>query len=141
MSNMFVGEDDLIEIKVYCRKKGHKYEAYTEKDFKVAKIKEDDKSKFECLTVKMIELSWNLYNTLQEDAVTENSSGERQFNFKAYKENRLKKLIKEWDAKGKDGRVVPVNDLSISHLAPPIAESILRAYDEISFLGEEDEKN
>jgi hypothetical protein len=143
MGNIFVEDDDIIEIKVYCRKKGHKYEAYTEKELKDPKnkIKEEDKSKFDCLLIKMKTLTWGLYNQLQEDAMTENAAGERLFNFKAYKENRLKKLIKEWDAKGKDGRVVPVNDLSISHLAPPIAESILRAYDEISFLGEDDEKN
>jgi len=139
--SIFVQDDDLIDVKVYCRKRGHKYEAYTEKEFKEAKIKDENREKYECLLVKMKELTWGLYNQLQEEAVSESANGERQFNFKIYKENRLKKLIKEWDAKGKDGKVVPVNELSISHLAPPIAESILKSYDEISFLGEDDEKN
>ena len=139
--SMFIQDEDLIEVKIYCRKRGHKYDAYGEKDFKELKIKDEDKAKFECITVKMKVLSWGLYNKLQDEAMVENSDKERVFNFRIYKENRLKNLIKEWDAKNKEGKPVPVNELSISHLAPPVAESILRVYDEQSFLGEEEEKN
>lgn len=139
--SMFIQDDDLIEVKVYCRKKGHKFEVYSEKDFQSAKIKEEDKGKYECLTVKMKSLTWGLYNQLQEEAYMDNPSGEKQFSFRLYKENKLKKLIKEWDAKNKEGKPVVVNDGSISHLAPSVAEVLLKSYDDASILGEEEEKN
>ena len=136
---MFIDDSDIIEIKVHYIKSGHRYEAKTEKEFQ-ALDSEDEKKLYAVLNVKMALLSWGLYNQLQEDAMTQNISGETQFNFKVYKENRLKKLVKGWDAKGKDDKDVPVSDKAISHLAPSIAETILRAYDEESFVGDEEEK-
>ena len=53
--------------------------------------------------------------------------------------NKLKKLIKEWDAKGKDGKNIAVSGPAISHLSPAVAEAILKAYDEVSVLSDEEE--
>jgi hypothetical protein len=50
-------------------------------------------------------------------------------------------LIAKWDAKDKEGKDVPINEKALYRLAPSIGECILRAYDEISFLSEEEEKN
>jgi hypothetical protein len=91
------------------------------------------------LTVKMKELTWGLYNQLQDNAMIADANGESRFNFRSYKESKLKSLIKEWDAKDKDGKPVMVNEITISHLAPSIAETIIRSYDEISFLTEDEE--
>jgi hypothetical protein len=134
---MFIKDEDVIEIKVYYRKSRNRYLAYTEKDYK--DVPEEEKAKYSPLVLKMKELTWGLYNQLQDDAMVTDAGGERQFNVKAYKENRLKNLIKEWDAKDRDAKPVPINEKSISHLAPAIAETILRAYDDASLLSEDEE--
>lgn len=134
---MFIREDDVIEIKVYCRKNKTRYTAISEKEYK--DLAEEEKKKYELLIVTMKELTWGLFNKLQDEAMVTNADGEQRFNYRIYKENRLKSLIKEWSAKDKDGKLIPVNENMISHLAPPIAETILRLYDEISFISEEEE--
>ena len=134
---MFIRDEDVIEIKIYYRKSKNRYMAYTEKEYK--DVKDDEKAKCSVLVLKMKEMTWGLYNQVQDDAMVDSGSGERQFNFRAYKETRLKTLVKEWDAKDKVGKPVPINEISISHLAPSIAESILKAYDEIAFLTEDEE--
>ena len=135
----FVKDEDVIDVKVFCRKIGHRYVSRTEKEFGKLEEKEEDKKKYECLSAKMRELTWELYNDLQESALVSDGDGERQFNFKLYKENRIMQLLKEWDAKNDDGKPIPINKVSIAHLAPSVAEAILRAYDEISFISEEEE--
>ena len=134
---MFIQDNDLIEIKVYVRNNGHRYTCYTENDYK--KLAEKDKNKCNPFVLKMKELTWGLYNQLQDESMLETNSGESKFNYRHYKEAKLRALIKERDAKGKDGKPVQVDESNISHLAPAIAETILRAYDEISFLTEEEE--
>ena len=134
---MFVKDSDVLEIKVYYKKvKRNNYEVYTEKEYKAVEKKEGHNE----LNLKMRELTWGLYNELQEDAMVEDAQGERRFNFKLYKENRLGKLIQSWNAKTEEDKPVSVNSSSIAHLVPEVAETILRAYDEISFVGDEEEK-
>jgi len=135
---MFVHDTDLMEVKVYCRKNGFKYEAITEKEY--AKLKEEIKPKYSVLTVKMMQLSWELYNLLQDEAYVNDANGDRHFSFKLFKENRMKKLIKEWDAKSGEGKAIPVSPAAIGHLVPGVAEAILRAYDEMTVMGDEEEK-
>lgn len=136
---MFIKDSDLIDIKIYYIKKGHRYLAYTESELDTLNLLEDEKKKYKILSLKMQELTWGLYNQLQEDAMAEDINGNLQFNVKIYKENRLVKLIQEWDAKNDEGKPVPVASGAISHLAPDIAETVLRAYDEISFMSKEEE--
>jgi hypothetical protein len=138
---MFVEDNDRIEMKIYYRKVGRNYDALTENDFK--KVKEELKGKYKILIIEMKVLTWGMFNDLQELAMVESGDGMggRNFNFKVYKENRLKRLLVKWDAKDKDGKAALINDKTINQLAPPIAEAILKSYDEASFLGEEEEKN
>jgi len=134
---MFIKEDDSVEIKVYCKKNKYRYMALTEKEYK--ELNNNDQNKYELLTVKMRELTWGLFNQLQDEAMVENTNGEQKFNYRIYKENRLKRLIKEWSAKDKDGNPIPVNENMILHLSPIIAETILRSYDEVSLINGEEE--
>lgn len=134
---MFIKENELVEINVYCKKIKTRYIAITESEYK--QLNDEDKKKYELLTVKMQELTWGLFNQLQDSAMVSNSEGDSKFNYRIYKENRLKKLIKEWNAKDSNGKSIPVNDNMISHLAPSIAETILKSYDEITYIGEEEE--
>ena len=136
---MFVKDTDLIDIKIYFKKKGHRYVAHTEMELKTLKLKDDEEKAYKSLSLKMQALTWGLYNQLQEDAMVEDNLGNPQFNVKVYKENRLNKLIKEWDAKGEEDKPVPITQAMISHLSPDIVETILRAYDELSFIDKDEE--
>ena len=136
---MFIEEKDVIELSLRYRKRGHDYEAYTSKEFKALKLDEEKAKKYDVVHLKARPLTWGLYNELQEAAMIISESGDRQFNYKLYKENRLKRLLIEWDAKDKDGKTVIVNEKTIAHLSPVIAEAILRAYDEVSYVGEDEE--
>lgn len=140
---MFVEDNELIDLKVYFKKVDKRtYVAHTEGEFADLELSDDLQKTFKSLSVKMKELSWGLYNDLQEQAVEENPiTGGRHFNYKLYKENRLKRLLVDWNAVDAQDQKIPVNEAKIMHLAPPIAEAILRAYDEESFLTEEEEKN
>jgi len=138
---MFVKDTDLVDVKVYYLKKGkgHRYLSYTEAEFKGSVLKDDEKKQYKVLSLKMQQLTWGLYNQLQEDAMVEDINGNAQFNVKKYKENRLCKLIKEWDAINEEGKPVSIAPGSISHLSPDVAETILRGYDELSFVDEAEE--
>jgi hypothetical protein len=135
---MFIQDDDVVEIKVYCKKYKYRYEAISEKDYNALKT-EEEKKKYTLLTVSMAMMNWGLFNKLQDEALVTKEDGEEKFNYKKYKENRIKKLIKSWDAKDKSGKPVPVNENTIAHLSPPVAETILKLYDEASYLNEDEE--
>jgi len=136
---MFIDDKESEDIVVYYKKAGHNYEAYTAKEFSRMKFQGDNKKSYDVVNIKVVVLTWGLYNELQEGALIIGEAGDRQFNYKLYKENRLKKMIREWDAKDKEGKPVPVNEKTILHLSPVVAEAILRSLDESSFVGEEEE--
>jgi hypothetical protein len=71
-------------------------------------------------------------------------NGDRTWNYKLYKENRLKNLVVSWDAKKKNDKgeliPVPLNNETLLSLSPDIAEAILSTYDSITLLDDEQEK-
>ena len=140
---MLIYDEDLIKIQIYFKQVGHNFLAHTASEFEKLKLKDDKKAKFSEVNIKMAPLTFSLQNQLQEEAMVDDNtgSGDRRFNYKLFKENKLIKLIKEWDATGKEKKPVPVSKSSIEHLAPSIAETILRGYDEASTVTEEEEKN
>ena len=136
---MFIEDTDFIDIQIYYKKSNKKYTVLTQKSFKELILDEGEKQKYTVLNLKMREMSWGLYNELQDSAVFFEDDN-RRFNYKIYKENKLKKTIYSWDAKDKDKKDVPVNDKNILHLAPGIAEIIIEAYDEVTLIGDDEEK-
>jgi hypothetical protein len=136
---MFVDEQETNDVEIYYKKLGRDFEAYTAKEIKKMNLKEEDKIKYQILKIKSKVLTWGLYNDLQESAIVISESGERHFNYKLYKENRLKKTLKSWDAKDKEGKPVTISDNNILHLSPVVAETILRGLDEFNFVSEEEE--
>jgi hypothetical protein len=141
---MFIEKDNFIDVQLFYKKKGRNFIVYNQISFKEEDFDEEEKKEFKQINLKMKQLTWGLYNELQEDATVQNMSGSKSFNYRIYKERRLLKLLQSWDAKkeDKDGNEVPVpiNSETISSLAPEIAESILDSYDEICLLGTDDEK-
>ena len=145
---MFVSQDDVVEIKIYYIKRGRFYEAFTRGEYEEEKAslkkqrKKFDEGEYSLLKVKMLELTWGLYNELHESALVTDSKGEKNFNYKAFKEGKLLRLIKEWDAKDpKTGYQAVCDEVNIKSLSPNIAEAILRGYDEENMMSEETEKN
>jgi len=139
---MFIDDKKLIDIKILYKKSGrNQYDAYSEDEFK--KLDIDNKEKFKELNVKMLPLTWGLYNDLQDAAMMSDSFGNRRFSYKIYKETRLRRLMVQWDAQVKNNQgqlePVPINDNSIRRLAPEIGETILAAYDAISVMDGDDE--
>jgi len=164
---MFIDEKELIEFKIYYKKVNRHYVAFNEEDFQDLevpsieklteeakkrlseeeknKMKEEEKAKFKVVTIKARPLTWGLYNELQEEAVIKDNLGNRQWNYKRYKEVKLRRIIAEWDvkiARENDGQMItaPVSPNIIASLSPDVAEVILNAYDKIMIMDEAEEK-
>ncbi len=146
---MFINDQEFITIKIYYKERNKSYIAYTEQEIKALKDEEkitDEKiSKLKCITIQCPQLTWGLHNEIQDSALVDDvSTGQRRWNYKSYKEKKLLKIIKKWDATMKDGEKgevpAPINPKVIACLAPEIAEAILSAYDQETTLGEEEEK-
>lgn len=136
---MFIDDQDVETVTVFYRKAGNGYEAYTSKEIKKVKLSDKALAKFQTVNIKARIMTWGMYNDLQESSTVIDPEGNRRFNYKIYKENRLKKIIQGWDAKDKNGKVVDVNESSLNRLSPAVAEAIIRALDEIGFVSEEEE--
>jgi hypothetical protein len=141
---MFINSEDFLEIKVYYRRiKNSVYIAKNEKDYN--DLSDEDKTKYKCLVVKTKQLTWGMYNEINEESVIKDiSSGSRVWNSKLYKENKLKKILASWDAmKEEKGKVVPVpiTPETIKSLAKEIAETILVEYDSLTEMSDEEEGN
>jgi len=141
---MFLDDDELLEIIIYYKKIGKHYVAYSKETFDEGGFTEDEKTSFSTLNVKARQLTWGLYNDLQESAMIPDQLGNRKWNYKVYKENKLRSIIAKWDAKTKDenGKMVdiPPTPKTIAKMSPDIAEAILNVYDKITLIDEDEEK-
>lgn len=140
---MFIDPDDLIAIKIHYKKVGRHFIAYNEEEFNEpdSKINKDG---FKELTTHMRQMTWGLYNELQEAALRPDQLGNKTWNLKFFKENKLLRLIAKWDATTKNAEekitIVPINPQTISTLAPDIAEAILSTYDKIVLIDDDEAK-
>jgi hypothetical protein len=139
---MFIDANDYIDITVYYKKTGAHYVAYNQKDFEKKVATDEAKKKFSSVAVKMRTLTWGLYNNINEAAVIKTNNSDRDWNYRLYKENKLKSVIMGWDAKRKNEKgelvPVPVNNETITSMAPEIAEIILSEYDTVMSLDDEE---
>ena len=141
---MFLENEDLLKIVIYYKKVGRHYQTLNEATFEKSDLTDEEKATFEKLTIKARPLTWGLYNDLQESAMVPDQFGNRKWNYKVYKENKLREIIAKWDAKIKndEGEMVnaPVNPNTISKMSPDVAEVILNTYDQMTLIDEEEEK-
>lgn len=141
---MFVEDNALVDIIIFYKKDGRYYNCHSDKDFKKLPLDDEEIKSYKKVHIKMKELTWGLYNEIQDQSVTYDVNGNRNFNYKLYKENRLIKLITFWDAMtvNDQGEVVkvPLNEKNIKSLAPEIGELIISIYDDFSYFTDEDEK-
>jgi hypothetical protein len=141
---MFLEDEEMLDIVIYHKKVGKHYVAYGEESFNKIGMSEDEKKEFNTLNIKARQLTWGLYNDLQESAMVPDELGNRKWNYKVYKESKLKSIIVKWDAKIKneEGKMVdiPPTSKAIAKMAPDIAEAILNIYDKITIIDEDEEK-
>jgi len=142
---MFVKNNDTVDVKVYYKQNGYKFLVLTQVEInekiKAKKLTEEQiKNDFKVLNLQMAILSWGTYNEFQNNASKLTPQGERYFDYRTYKEDRLKKLIKSWDAVDPEGKPVPINEMTVMSLVPVMGDAIVKAYDEESFYDEESEK-
>lgn len=143
---MFIDDKEPINVKVWYRKIGNSYVALSDRGFKEAKIDEKNRAKYKTLNVQMKPLTWEMYNDLQDRSyISEINSDKRKFNYRIFKESKLKNLIVSWDAQTTNEKgesiPIPVNHANIMKLAPDIAEAIIEGYDQLSLITEEEEGN
>ena len=137
---MFVDINDHIKVRVHYLKSGHTYSSFTSTEFEKLRLRDSEKEAYKCLNLVMKQLTWGLQNDLQDSALRDMPDGTSKFHYKTFKEGKLSRTIVSWDAVDKEGKPVPVTIDIIRQLAPEIAESIVRAYDEAVLLGDEAEK-
>jgi len=141
---MFVEDEELLEIVVHYKKAGRHYVAYNDQVFNDIGLSEEEKAEFDSVTIKARPLTWGLYNDLQEAAMVPDNLGNRRWNYKVYKEHKLRSIIVKWDAMTKDEedkpKKVPVTPQMISKMSPDIAEVILNTYDQMTLIDEDEEK-
>jgi len=144
---MFIDVNDHIKVRVYYLKSGHTYESYTSSEFDKLKLRDSEKKKYKSLNLVMRQLTWGLQNDLQENALRDLPNGMSKFHYKTFKEGKLEKTIVSWSTQDEEGNDTPIKDKDgkeikvsvdvIRGLAPEIAESIVRAYDNAVLLGDE----
>jgi hypothetical protein len=132
---MFVDINETINFTIYYKKQNNFYVVCNQENF--GKITEEkEKSLYKSVSLKTKPFTWGISNELNESAIVRNDNGDRVWNYKLFKEHKLKTILVSWDAKrvNRDGEseVVPLTNDSLLSLAPEIAEAILSTYDELT---------
>jgi hypothetical protein len=140
---MFI-DNNYINITIFYKKTGMNYIAFLQKDFNKKVPNELSRKKFLSVTIKLKPLTWGIYNDINNPAILKSEDGDRGYDYKSYKEHKLKTIIVDWDVKKKNNKgeleKVTITDESILSIAPEIAELILKEYDEVTMISEEEEK-
>lgn len=132
---MFIDSKDLITVELYWKRNEKNRSLIVLKE--ITSLTEDAKKTFTKTTLKMRPMGWGLYNELQRESTVDKGTGDGdQLDWIKYKENKLLKLLADWDAQDKEGKKIPINMESIKTLHPLIAELALSEYDTKSVLGE-----
>ena len=139
---MFI--DNYINIIIFYKKMGMNYIAFLKRDFYKKVPNELNRKKFLSVEIKLKPLTWGIYNDINDPTILKSEDGGKEYDYKVYKEHKLKIIIADWDIKKKNNKgeleKVPVTEESILSIAPEIAELILKEYDEVTMISEEEEK-
>lgn len=136
---MFVEDNDTIDVKVYYKPiRGKRYIAFTESELKKLNLMNEEKDKYAPIIFVMREMNWGLFNELQSSGYIKYGEDESsKFDIRLFKENKLNKLVVAWDIEN-EGSPIPVSQDALRKLAWSIGEAILRGYDEVSFMDEDE---
>lgn len=135
---------DLIKIKLYytylTNENGRKLVILS--DEKAEKMLKDEKTKEE---VETLVTEWSILNWKEQNEVIEISSkainpqtGDKQFDFIAYRDSIIKRCLKSWDITTDDGAKVPVTPENIDRLPGQVVLALFSKFDTFLEYSEED---
>jgi hypothetical protein len=139
--------NDLVTVKLYYTFKsvdsGKKLVIL--EDDKAEELLKDEEKKGE---VEVIDSKWRNLNWKEQNEVTEASysrfsdptTGERQFNFAAYRDAIIKRCLKEWNLT-LNNNVVPVSAENIDRLPGLVVLALFQKFEDIASYNEEEVKN
>ena len=126
---------DLTEIKLYYKyiKVGNNKKLVVLDNDKAEEILKEDEAKAK--EIETLETQWSILNWREQNEVMSASSkavnamtGEKQFNFLAYRDAVVKRCLKSWNIKVND-QPVPVTPDAIDRLPGPIVINIYQQYE------------
>ena len=82
---MFISSDDTVNVIVFFKKEPGHYVAYNEKDFLKLQLEKDSKKEYTKVKFVMRQLTWGLYNAMQEASMVELGNGKSKIPKKALK--------------------------------------------------------
>ncbi len=133
---MFIDVKDLITVELFWKRNEKNKNIVVLRDLN--SLSEEVKKTFNKTTFKMRPLNWGIYNDLQRESMVDRGTGDgEQLDWLKYKENKLSKILADWDAKDKDGNKIPITMETIKTLHPLIAEFALAEYDKKTIASEE----
>jgi len=134
---------DLIEIKLYYKyiKAGNSKKLFILENSKAEEmLKDEEKAK----EIEVLETQWSMLNWKEQNEVMSASSstvnqmtGEKQFNFLAYRDAVVKRCLKSWNIKVND-QVVPVAPDTIDSLPGPVVINLYQQYEKYIEFSEEE---
>jgi hypothetical protein len=134
---------ELIEIDMYYKyveKEGGKRMVIISNKKAKELLEDEEKAKnIEVLKTKWRIPTWKEQNEIMEvsSKVANPTTGEKQFNFLAYRDAMVKRCLKEWDIKENDA-VVAVSDAVIDQLPGTVVVDLYRKFEQIIDYGEEE---
>lgn len=135
-SDVFVNNKNLQYISIY-------YKANPNGGMKVVEnidmIPEKQRDAFTELKFGVLRLNWALYTKLHADSLVDAGLPTERIDWNLHKKNKLIGIIKTWNAKDSTGNIIDLKPEAIMRLHPMIGETLLKKYDKINLLGEDEQ--
>jgi len=132
----------LLDIKLYYIQKsvGTGKKLVILEDKKGEELLKEGKEGVEVLETKWRPLLWQENNDVMEKASgsVNPQTGEKQFNFIAYRDAIVKKCIKEWNIKTDEGQPIPVISQNIDKLPASVVTNLYRKFETVIEYSEEE---
>ena len=135
---------DLVTVKLYYTFKsvdsGKKLVILEDKKAEELLKDEDKKGEVEVIESKWRNLNWKEQNEVTEASYSKflnTSTGERQFNFAAYRDAIIKRCLKEWNLTMNE-KPVPVTPGAIDKLPGPVVVDIYQKFEKYIEFSEEE---
>lgn len=137
------GEDNLIHVPLYykIKKKGsvRQFKILTDDEGRDLLAKNDPD--VEVLNTKWKPQTWQMNTFLIKNSQSyDQVSGAKEFDGLKYRENIFTNCLVEWDMVDEKGQVIPINPKVIGQLPQSIAQALVRKYDDLLVIDEEEQK-
>ena len=142
-SMLLDGENSLIHIPIYFKEKknkhGHHYYAILDED-EGKKKQTVENSGVDVLNTKWKPQTWQMNNHLLKHSTSYNqATGSQDIDFTKYRDNIISECMTDWDMVDDKGAPIPVNPKTVGLLPANIVNELIRRYDGIMQLDEEEQ--